>query len=75
MFLLISLFKDIKNLFDLSSPAKRAGKDFDLSEPEHLPPQPCILQEISRLRFESEDQTEFMDPPFRLNLIQDHGME
>lgn len=67
--------KDVENLLDLFASAKGGRKKFDLSESKHLPPQPCILEEIPCLRFESEDKAQFVNPPFRFDLLQEQGME
>jgi hypothetical protein len=74
-FLSLSLLKDVENLFDLSASAEGGRKKFDLPESKHLPPQPRIFEEIPCLQFESKDKTEFVNPSFRLDLLQERRME
>ena len=73
--LFLPFLKSIENLLDLLPSSKLRRKEFDLPFAIHLPTQTSILEKVTSLCLELEDETQLMNPAFRFDRIQEDGME
>ena len=73
--LALFLLKSAEDVLDLLSTSKPGGKEFDLAPFVHLPSQTSVFQEIAGLGFKLQDEAQFMNPTFRLDRIQEDGVE
>jgi hypothetical protein len=62
--LFLPFLKGIENLLNLFPASKLGGKEFNLSFAIHLPTQTSILEKVTSLYLELEDETQFMNPAF-----------